>query len=144
MGNDFFEGVDESAELLRLLNQKVKAQLETGNLTGNVANAVALGKTMQAGANSYARMKAASDQVWSRDDMRELMRRLADAQHEALDLVLDRAGVDADKDLRNAIVDETIRSFAASFEEQQKQVTEDRANGITAFDQRLLENKEQQ
>ena len=144
MANDFFGGVDENAELLRFLNRKVREQAENGNITGNVTNAVALGRTLQAGANSYARMKAASDQIWSVDDMRRLMQGLAEAQHAALILVLGGADLSERQrtELRYAIVDESIRLFNAAFEGQQRQVTEDRANGITAFDQRLLENED--
>lgn len=143
--NDLFEGVDENAALLKFLNRKVLEQAENGNLTSNVANAVALGRTLQAGANNYARMKAASDQIWSADDMRRLMRELADAQHEAVVQVLDQSGLDERQrtELRYAIVDATVSRFEARLTSEQQRVTEDRANGITAFDQRLLENQEQ-
>ena len=140
-----WEGNNRVSAMLQKMTEDSVAS-GNGNLSSHITNNAALGKSIQASVANYIRFKASSKTMWSVVDVRELMEVLAESLSDALILVLGRADLDERQrtDLRHQIVDETTRLFLASFETQQQQVTQDRANGITAVDQRLLRNEEQE
>ncbi|WP_428308253.1 hypothetical protein [Lacipirellula sp.] len=133
-----------SAMLQKMLEESIVAG--GGHLGSHITNNNALGKAIQASAANYRKFLASSKTMWSVENVNNLMRALAEALNDAVVIALERADLDERQrtHIRHDIVDETTRLFFASFDKQQAQVTEDRAKGISALDQRLLENEEQE
>lgn len=136
---------DDGIVLLHKLQEMLDAQLSVGNVHSTTASVVAINKSIVSTAASLVRMRAATNEIWSKDDVEIFLRAMADAMSLALDNVLPAADLPepVKRELRYDILTEATRLFLSTFDESQQQVTEDRRNGVTAFDIKLL-NKEEQ
>ena len=142
--NDLSTAANDGIALMAVLQKMVASNATTQNLSASVTNAVALAKTIQASMTNFMRLKAATDQVWSKDEIKELMHALGDALTEGLEVFFSRTDWTEQQrlDARNQAIDLISDRFASSVQVVEDHVSQNRANGITAIDRKLLGNEE--
>ena len=130
------DGVAFLGKLLATLEQ----QSSVANVHGSISGTVSIVKTLQGAAVSFQKLLAASDQMVSLSELRNIMGRLGDAYAEAATSAASRLDLPERERLvhRDFIVDETVRLFTLELQQFQLEITQRRQQGISALENPTL------